>query len=96
MDAPPADGMLALRNAVENASTEPVSDDGIRAILRGEGGRHHQVRALFEDCSLAALARAGASQGIALPVILKAYAAAKVSACAMNRELDEALRGGWD
>lgn len=89
-------GMLALRNAVENASNEAIGDDEIAAILRGDGARAHQVRALFEDCSLAALARAGAAQGIGLHTILAAYAAAKESAFAVNRELDEALRGGWD
>lgn len=89
-------GMLALRNAVENASNEPIDDDGIAAILRGEGARAHQVRAVFEDSSLGAIARAGASRGIALNATLASYAAAKVSANAMNPELDKALEGGWD
>lgn len=54
------------------------------------------MRALFEDCSLQALARAGASLGIELKTILAAYAAARTTAIARNRELDVALKDGWD
>lgn len=89
-------GMLALRNAIENASRELIDDDGIAAILRGQGARSHQVRALFEDCSLQALARAGASLGIEVQTILAAYAEARTTAIARNRELDAALNGGLD
>ena len=96
MAAATPNGMLALRNAIENASREPIDDDGIAATLRGQGARPHQLRALFEDCSLQALARAGASLGIEVQTILAAYAAARTTATACNAELDAALDHGWD
>jgi hypothetical protein len=87
--------MIALRHAVENASNEPITDDGIIAILRGAGGIGSHQRAIFGDASLQALTRAGASQGVPLHIILAAYTAAKATAAAANPELDKALNGGW-
>ena len=87
--------LLGLRHAIENASRDPVTDEAVIAMLRGEGGSGSQLRALFEDNSLAMLARGGAAAGIGLPTILAAYARARDTALAVNRELDEALAGGW-
>lgn len=87
--------ILALRHAIENASNEPVTDEGILAMLHGRGGSAPQRRALFEDTSLLAIARAGAAAGVGLDTILAAYAAARDSIAAVNPELDEALKGGW-
>lgn len=87
--------LLAVRNAVENASTEPISNEEILAILRGEGGRGSHLRAVFGDVSLRGLARAGAAYGIPAATILAAYAAARTSAAAVNPELDRALKDGW-
>jgi hypothetical protein len=87
--------MIALRHAVENASDEPITDDGIVAILRGAGGIGSHLRAIFGDASLQALSKAGASQGVPFQTILAAYAAAKATAAAANPELDRALNGGW-
>ena len=87
--------LLAIRHAVENASNEPVTDDTLRAMLRGLGGSVAQKRALFEDASLRTLARAGVAAGVGLETILTSYAAARLSAAAMNLELDEALKDGW-
>jgi hypothetical protein len=56
-------GVIALRHAVENASDEPIADDGIIAIPRGAGGTGSHLRAIFGDASLQVLARAGASRG---------------------------------
>ena len=88
-------GLLALRHAVENASNEPVTDETIRAMLRGLGGSVAQKRALFEDVSLRALVRAGVAAGVRPETILAAYAAARLTVAAANSELDAALRGGW-
>ncbi len=87
--------ILALRHAIENASNEPVTDEGILAMLRGRGGSAPQLRALFEDSSLRAIARAGVATGLGLDTILAAYAKARETAAAVNPELDEALRGSW-
>ena len=57
-----SDDLIILRHAAENASNEPISDAGLVAILRGEGGAGSHVRAVFGDVSLQALARAGASR----------------------------------
>jgi hypothetical protein len=88
-------GLIAIRHAVENASTEPIADDGILAILRGAGGAGSHVRAVFGDVSLSMLARAGRAAGIGLPTILAAYREARATAAAANPELDEALKGEW-
>ena len=85
-------GVLVLRHAVENASSAPVTDDDIAAILRGHGGRASHVRAIFEDASLATIAAAARSNGIGLPTVLAAYVRAKLDHAAANPELDEALR----
>lgn len=83
--------MLTLRNAAENASTEPIADFQIVAILRGEGGHPSHVRAIFGDAWLSSLAQAGRSNGIELGTILASYASAKRDHAAYNRELEEAL-----
>ncbi len=88
-------GMIAVRHAVENASTQPITDDEIVAILRGGGGSGTHLRAIFGDASLQALASAGRSHGVPLATILAAYAAAKATAAAANPEPDAELRGGW-
>ena len=87
--------LLAIRHAVENASNEPVTDDTLRAMLRGLGGSVAQRRALFEDTSLRTLVRAGVAAGVRPETILAAYAAARLTVAAANSELDNALRGGW-
>lgn len=56
--------LLFIRHAVENASSEPITDDGIIAILRGEGGTGSHLRAVFGDVSLHVLASAGPSGGV--------------------------------
>ena len=71
------------------------TDEGLAAILRGEGDTGSHLRAVFGDTSLQALADAGASQGVPLGTILAAYAAARTSAAAANPELDAALAGDW-
>lgn len=85
--------MLTLRNTAENASTEPITDAQIVAILRGEGGHRSHVLAIFGDAWLSTLARDGRSNGIELENILAAYAAARSDHGAYNRELEEALAG---
>lgn len=95
MDRSQVHGLTALRHAAENASNDPITNEGLFAILRGEGGTGSHLRAVFGDASLQALASAGASNGIPLETILAAYAAARVSAAAANTELDAALAGGW-
>lgn len=87
--------LLALRFAIENASNEPVTDEGILAMLQGQGGSAPQLRALFEDSSLRAITRAGAAAGVRLDTILAAYATARETVVVVNPELDEALKGGW-
>ena len=84
--------MLALRHAIENASTVPVTDEQIAAILRGEDGRDSHVSALFGDASLASITAAGRSNGIDVQTILAAYARARREHAAANPELDAALR----
>lgn len=84
--------MLVIRHAVENVSREPVTDDDIIAILRGEGGRGSHLRAVFGDVSLQSIAAAGAAAGIPLRDVLAAYQAAKATALAANPELDAAIR----
>ena len=89
------DHLLTLRHAAENAAIDPISDEGIVAVLRGEGGQGSHLRAIFGDVSLQALVAAGASRGISLDTILAAYAAARATAAAANPELDAALTEGW-
>ena len=83
--------MLTLRNAVENASIDPVSDGQIVAALRGDGSTGSHLRAIFGDASLATLAEAGRSNGVEFDTILAAYQAARRHHQAANRELDELL-----
>lgn len=85
------DDLLAIRNAIENASTVPVGNQIIVGVLRGEHGHGSHLRALFGDVSLAELARVGRLHGINVPTILAAYKQAKVTALAANAELDQAL-----
>lgn len=87
--------LLALRNAVGNASNHPLSDTEIVAILRGGHASGSHLRAVFGDVSLRAIAHAGASHGIEMPTILAAYQAARASAAAANPELDRALLPDW-
>ena len=65
--------MLAIRHAVKNVSTDAITDAGILAILRGEGGAPAHLRAMFGNVSLRALEGAGAAAGISLVTILRAY-----------------------
>lgn len=83
--------LLAIRNAVENASTVPIDDAGILEHLRGEGRCGAHLRAIFGDVSLAELARVGRLYGIPVPTIIGAYRQAKATAAAANAELDRAL-----
>jgi hypothetical protein len=87
--------MLIIRHAVENASNEPITDAGILAILRGNGGTPSHLRAVFGDVSLAAISRAGAAGGITFQTIFDAYRVARESVAAANPELDEALKANW-
>lgn len=95
MPHPDPHALLALHNAVQNASTEPTDDTALLAILRGEGGPTTHVRTVFEDVSLQSLFRAGAAHGIDTPTILAAYAAARPGLALANPELDAALKPGW-
>ena len=72
--------LLTIRNAVENASDRPITAAQIVAILRGAGGTGSQMRAVFGDVSLAALARAGTACGVEVAAILAAYRIAKETA----------------
>ena len=94
MPAADLHALLGPRNAIENASTDPVTDAAIVGMLRCEGGTGSQRRALFEDCSLRALARAGAAFGIGVPMILAAYAAARDRDGAANPDLERVLDDG--
>ncbi len=87
--------LLAIRNAIENASNGPVSDATIVAILRGEITSGAQLGTIFEDNSLQALARAGRAAGVTLPTILHAYAAIRATTAVANPGLDKALEGDW-
>lgn len=49
---------LALRNAAEHASTEPVTNMQVVAILHSGDGRGSHVRGIFDDVWLSALAQA--------------------------------------
>lgn len=89
------DHLLAIRNAIENASTIPVHDDEIVGMLRGESGDGSHLRALFGEVSLAELARVGRIHGIGLPTILAAYDRATTTALAANPELEQALANAW-
>ena len=91
---PPA-GLLAIHHAVENVSTNPITDAGILAILRGEGGSPAHLHAVFGDVSLRALEGAGAAAGIGLATILRSYEAARDGAAVANPELDALLREPW-
>lgn len=77
-----------MLHAAENASNEPIDEEGIAAILRGAGSSGSHLRAVFGDGSLQAIAGAAASVGIPLTTVLTAYAAAKVSVVAADSELD--------
>jgi len=87
--------MVVLRHAVENASDELITDDGIIAILSGADGNGSHMRAIFGDASLHAIADAGASRGVPFATILAAYAAARATAAVANPEMDAALNDGW-
>lgn len=87
--------LLALRNAVENASQDPVQDQHLVAILRGHGATGPQRRALFGDVSVQGLLRAAAAHGIDRPTLLAAYAEAKRTDAAANPELDAASKPDW-
>ena len=91
----PKDELLALRNAIENASTIPVDDAAIICMLQGRPGPGSHLRALFSDVGLAELARVGRLHGIGLPTILNAYGRAKSVAIAARPELDQALKDIW-
>ena len=88
-------GLLTIRNAVENASTVPITDEQIVAMLAGGDGCVSHLQAIFGDVTLQALSRAGAAHGIALGTILDAYARAKETALAANPELDRNMSAGW-
>ena len=88
-------GLLAIRNAVENASVEPITDAQIVAILRGGEGCGSHLRAVFGDVSLQGLSKAAAAYGIPLRTILGAYRRARDTAAAANGELDRELEAEW-
>lgn len=83
--------MLALTNAVENSSVDPVTPDEIVAMLKGGGDKPHQIRALFSDASPSALYRCGAAVGVGPQAILRAYEKARRETAAANPELDLAV-----
>ena len=93
MPHPP--GLATIRSAVENSCRNPVTDAGILAILRGEGGSPAHLHAVFGDVSLRALEGAGAAAGIGVATILRAYEAARDAAAVANPELDALLREHW-
>jgi uncharacterized membrane protein YccC len=95
MRSEPNPALLALRNAAENASNEPIADADIAAILRGAAGSPSHMRAIFGDVSLQGLSRAGAALGIELKAILDAYRLARDRVAAANPELDAALHEDW-
>jgi outer membrane murein-binding lipoprotein Lpp len=87
--------IFALRNAAENASTEPIDDAGIAAILCGQGGSGSHRRAIFGDASQATILSAAIALGIDRRTVLRAYRAAREECAAANRDLDAALAEGW-
>ena len=88
-------GMATIRHAVENASSTPLSDAGITAILRGEGGDPSHLRAVFGDVSLRMLEEVSAAAGISLARLLAAYQAAQRSAAVSNPAIDALLAEPW-
>ena len=80
--------IAVLLHAAENASNEPIDEEGLAVILRGTGGSGSHLRAVFGDGSLQAIADAAALLDIPLATVLASYAAARSSAAAANRELD--------
>ena len=93
--SPDEQAMLILRHAVANASNEPITDAGILAVLRGEGGSGSHLRAIFGDASLGAILAAGATAGIDRATILRSYRTARETAAAANPDLDAALTEKW-
>jgi hypothetical protein len=91
MDKPTHPGLLALRHAVQNASTIPITDAAILGILRGEPAPGSHLRAVFGDASLHAILSAAAAADISRHAVLAAYQVARQSAAAANPELDAAL-----
>ena len=87
--------MATIRHAVENASSTPLDDAGITAILRGQGSDPSHLRAVFGDVSLHVLEEAAAAAGISLAELLLAYQVAQRSAAASNPELDALLAEPW-
>ena len=87
--------MATIRHAVENASGTPLGDEGIRAILRGEGGDPSHLRAVFGDVSLRMLEEVSAAAGISLAELLLAYQAARRGVAAANPEIDALLAEPW-
>ncbi len=62
-----APGLATIRHAVETASVDAITDAGILAILRGEGGSLKHLYAVFGDVSLRALEGPGEGPGSAWP-----------------------------
>ena len=86
---PVKDGRRLAVNAVTNASREPVGEEQVLAILRTGDGEGHLVRALFGDCGVETLARAGMSTGMSLAEVRNSYCRARERHGARNPELEE-------
>lgn len=84
--------LQTIRNAIENASQVPITDEGIRAILTGGSGHASHRRALFSDVSVSTLFRYLSATNISRQSMLFAYQAARDEVCAANAELDDLLR----
>ncbi|MCJ2081168.1 hypothetical protein [Methylobacterium sp. J-090] len=83
--------MRTIRNAIENASREPITDGDILALLHGAGGHASHRRALFSDVALATLETFARAAEIPRQTMLHAYEAARAHVGAANADLDEAV-----
>lgn len=82
------DRFSTIRNAVSNASTRPVSDVEIGAVLATGAGAGHVVRAVFGDCALDVLLGAAEQAGLSNERLLAAYRTARSIHCAAHNDLD--------
>ena len=83
------DPARAALNAIENASTIPITREDLpRLLSTGEGEGSH-LRALFGDVDLHTLLRLATLFDIDDPTLVRAYARARDTAAAANADLDE-------
>jgi hypothetical protein len=83
------DPARAALNAIENASTIPITREDLpRLLSTGEGEGSH-LRALFGDVDLHTLLRLATLFDIDDPTLVRAYARARATAAAASADLDE-------